>query len=349
MERFECGPIKVLAGVEPARKRPGMYVGDTADGSGMHRMLWWLVQSMIDGDASATYVRVQVDGDELTIEDDGPGLPIDTAPDGRPMVEILFTTLHGMFALTGYPVASALSACLDVEVWRGGRRYRQRFERGVAVTPLWEAGSATRTGTRIRLVPDFTIFDRFPWDLRALSRHARDQAVLHPGLAFLVQGRAFRAPAGLADHARHLGRRHRAIHRDPLHVSGTRDGIGVDAAFLWTDGDRLRTAAFVNQDRVPTGSHRAGLHDGVRDALERLAPDRLRGVYPAAFREVVAPGLVALVRVEVDIARYGDYRRRRLTMPEVRAAVRAVVADGLAAALDADRALLGRLLARMPA
>ena len=351
--------IVVLQGLEAIRRRPGMYVGDV-DVSGLHNMLWEVIDNLVDEHlhGTATYVRVQIDGDTVIAEDDGSGIPVDRIPHEPTISELeaAFTRMSSHFfihrsphqrSFFGLAVANALSASLEVEVWRDGRTYRQRHERGVPRTPVEDIGPTSRTGTRVTFTPDFTVFARHAWDVAAVARRLRSLAALTPGLTLIGPRGACRYPDGLVDHARHLAGSAARLHRDPIHLRGAHDGIEVEAALLWTDRPAARGVGFVN--RQPSrGTHIQGLSAGVRRAFDLLAPDRMKGVYPAAFREVIAPGLLGLVRVVLDDPRFSYGKTRRLVDPEARVAVCEVVGSGLADALAQTPALRDRLLARMP-
>jgi len=365
MEKYDESSIIVLEGLEPVRRRPGMYVGDTEDGSGMHNLLWSVVANSVDEHLAgeASYIRVTFhDDDAVSVEDDGRGIPIGPLPHDpdKTILEAMLTqlfgggpwhstdmraTYHGLGI--GLPVASALSSRLEADVCRDGRRATQDFAAGKAVGPLRDRGPTDRRGTRITFTPDFSILPRRPWSRAHVARRLREIAALSPRLTTILDHRAFRCPAGLADLVRFMGRGQRALHGEPIRVRGTRDDIDVDAALLWTVGPRTRIRGFVGHANVARGTHLHGLGRGLFEAFGALDPARFGTVHRTAFDEVLGPGLIAAVQVTLDDARSGA-RRDDLTNPEVSPAVAAVVSEQLAARLRDDRPLRETLLARMP-
>lgn len=366
MDTYDESSIIVLKGLEAVRRRPGMYVGDTQDGSGMHSMLWSVVANGIDehlaGHASTLRVTFHDDA-AVTVEDDGRGIPIGPLPHdpGKTILEAVMTqlfgggpwhstdtgaTYHGLGI--GLPVASALSSRLEVEICREGRRTAQDFAAGEVVSPLRDLGPTERTGTRITFTPDFSILPRRPWNRAHVARRLREIAALNPRLTTIFDHRAFRCPAGLGDLVRFMGRGQRPLHDEPIRVHGTRDAIGIDAALLWTDGRDPRVRGFVGDARVARGTHLQGLGRGLFEAFSALDPARFGNVHRAALDEVLEPGLIAAIQVTLEDARFGSATHDKLTNPEVLPAVAAVVSEQLAARLRDDRALRETLLARMP-
>jgi len=347
---YDVSTIQVLSFPEAVRRRPGMYLGGT-DATARHHLLWEVVGNAVDEHLAghASYVRVTIAGDAIAVDDDGRGIPAEA-------IEVVLTRMHAGSGFrrdhvhlarsqrgVGIAPVNALCEALTAEVWRDGRWVRQRFARGVPLGPVEDLGPADRTGTRIMLVPDRTIFAPAAWNRLAVARRLRELAALVP-ITTILDHDAFRCPDGLADHARYLARGELA----PLRVRGQRDGIAVEAAVGWTADDRARVRGFVGCAPASRGTHLDGLADGLAAAIASAAPARLAGVHRAALREVLERGLVACVHVMFADPRFGEPTRERLVNPEVRAAVAAVVGDGIAAQLAADRTLAGCLLARLP-
>jgi DNA gyrase subunit B len=334
-----------------------MYIGDTEDGTGMHHMLWEVVANSVDEHLAgqASYLRVSLHDDgAVSVEDDGPGIPIAAL---QPAMTQLFggrgwrsRHVHIGPDLWGVGIAAVngLSSQLQVEFARDGRRHVQDYAAGVARGPIRDLGVTDRTGTRVTFTPDFSLLRRQPWDRPLVARRLREIAALSPSLTAIVDDRAFRCPAGLADLVRFLGRGHRSLHGEPIRMRGTRDNVGVDVALLWTAGPRTRVRGFVGHARPRGGTHLRGLSRGLFGAFVALDPARFATVHRAAFREVLRPGLVAAVHVTLDHPRFGSPCRDQLENPEVMTAVAAVVTSQLAARLREDRSLRDTLLGRMP-
>ncbi len=346
---FEEHEIQVLTFVDAVRKRPGMYFGDVDRGA-MHNLLWELVGNAIDEHRAGfgSFVRVAIDGDAITIEDDGRGIPPEA-------LEIVMTRGHAGSAafrkehvhlrrgLMGVGVAAvnALCAHLEIEVRRDGRRHAQSFARGIALDPVHDVGPCDRTGTRITFVPDFTILAPAAWDRAVISRRLREIAAMTPRLTVILDHHAVRCPDGLVDHVRYLAER--AV--QPFAIAGHCDGIGVEAAIAWTGRERPLIRGYVGMAPA-NGEHVEGLIAGIGDAFVALDP-RLARVDRAALREVIEPGVIALVHVTLEHPRFGNPSRDWLDNPEVAPVTAAIVGEQLHAALAAHE-LGAALLARLP-
>jgi DNA gyrase subunit B len=361
MAEYDASDIKVLTGLEAVRRRPGMYVGDPEDGSGMHQLVWNLVDRAFAAhlDGTVTTIRVQVEGGTVVVEDDGAGIPVHPMPgdDGRPVLEAVFTQLCGGAHLESrwhdwcgfaLPVVNALSTWLEVMVWHGGRTYRQRHERGQACGPISDLGSTTRSGTRITFTPDFTILSRRAWDVAAIASRLHQLAALGRSLTTICQHEVFRSPAGLADHARYLAGDATPLHAEPIHLRGVLPDLEVEVALLWTDASGPRTAGFVNGRPVGEGAHIRGLVGGLRRVFAQITPSRLVGVHRPALDEAVARGRVALVHVVTPYPGLAGYRGDELDSPDVRDAVRSLVSLGLGREVARSAQLRKTLLARLP-
>ncbi|MCW5804405.1 MAG: hypothetical protein KIT31_18690 [Deltaproteobacteria bacterium] len=334
--------ITVIGLPEVVRRRPGMYLGDLANGAGRHRMLWEVVGHAVDEHdrfGTTGHVRITLEGDTATVDTDGRGLPLDE-------VELLAMRMNThpqariprVVHLVGasLALANALSSRFEIEIRRDGRAHVQRYERGLGIGPLEDRGATTRTGTRVTFEPDVTVLLPHPWDVAAIAAHARELAALCAPLTFIVDGEAACYPDGLADHVRHLTRGRRIV--EPLHVRGEVDGIRVEAAIAWVEGDApARLEGHVNFHRC-TGAHVDGLRAGIRRALAR----RL-GRQPTAG---VERGLVAVVHAVLARARFTSERWDACTNAEAGPAVQHVVEEGIDAAAT-SHPTLDALLARL--
>jgi DNA gyrase subunit B len=366
MAEYSTSSIVVLKGLEAIRRRPGMYVGDTADGTGLHHLLWELLGNAVDEHlrGTATRVSVHIDGDTITVEDDGRGVPVEVPPgQDKTALELIFTTMHGgssrwggrphvhlAAGLHGVGVApvTALAERLEVTVWRDGRIHRADFARGEMIGIVRNDGPTTRSGTRVRFTPDFEILTRRPWDAAAIRERLRTLAAFNPRLTLRLHGDTFCTPDGLADYARHLARDDRWLHAEPIRIQGTHADVEVDTALLWTEREGTEVRGFVSQAPTQRGTHMDGFWLGWQRAFASLAPGRLAHVGLSPMREVLGPGLVAVVHAGLYHARWGDPRRDRLVNPEVCLAVAEIVAESLRTQLREQSELLGALLRRLP-
>jgi DNA gyrase subunit B len=242
---------------------------------------------------------------------------------------------------------SALASELDAEVWRDGRHYRLRLSRGHVLGPLEDLGATSRRGTRISFKPDFDILDRAVWNRDAITERLREIAAGHPELTLMLGADAFRCPQGMADHVRHRARGARLLH-EPIRICGTHDGIAIEVALAWTDATCVDATSLVNRWAPRSGSHFDGMSDAMFEAVSRLEPARLAGVYRPAFHEVVDRGLVMAIHLDMRDPQLTSHTRGRLTNPVARDAVAAVVTEPLHAAIASDPWLRHHLFARMP-
>lgn len=352
--------IRVLTGAEAVRKRPGMYFGGT-DGEAVHHLLWEVVGNAIDEHrrGHGTTVRVTFDVDEVTIEDDGRGIPVDPSPKDPTvtLLQLVMTRLHGgsgysrehvhlTSSLSGAGISAVNAVCerFEVEVWRAGRHHAQSYARGVPLGPPRDLGPCSRTGTRVRFVPDPTIFDGI-WNRTSVAARLRTLAAMAPGLTLVCDGEVFRCADGLADRVRYLAG-DRTLPERPIEVHAIDKGLAVSAALAWSDDDRAVTEAYVGMAPA-RGTHLTGFVRGVFGAFSRVEPG-LAKVDRVAFREVIERGLVAVLHVELHDPRFGSPSRSWLTNPEVATVVAAAVRSQLAAALLARRGVLTTLFTRRP-
>ena len=356
---YSCDEIRILTGREVVRKRPGMYFGGT-DREAMHHLIWEVIGNAIDEyrRGHGTTVRVTFNFDEVTIEDDGRGIPVEPSPTAPTVtqLELVMTCLHGgsgysqehvhlASSLRGCGIAAVNAVCerLDIEVWRARRHHVQSYARGVPLGPPRDLGACSRTGTRVRFVPDPTIFDGV-WDPPLVAARLRELAAMAPGLTLVCDGEVFRCLDGLADRVRYLAC-DRTLPERPIEILAIDKGIAVTAAIAWSDDDRAVTEAYVGMAHA-RGTHLTGFVRGVFGAFTRLEPG-LAKVDRVAFREVIERGLVAVLHVQLQDPRFGSPSRSWLTNPEVATVVAAAVRSQLAAALLA-RGVLTTLFTRGP-
>jgi DNA gyrase subunit B len=328
-KEYTADSIQVLDWFEAVRRRPGMFFGDPHDGSGLHRMLCNLIENVREQHAEKKCFHVAVTlhrGGAATVEDDGPGIPVGlvTMPDGEQVscAELLFTSScrSSTDATFTFPWINALSEYLLLEIQRDGATHRLDLRRGKVDSPLRRVGPAARSGTRITMLPDPSIFTSTAFDARKVRDMLREMAFLNPGLRAELtdprgQHEAF-CSRGIDEWVTRLTSDVEAFPSGgPLRFIGVRDGVSVDVALRWTASRETRIHGFANQDRVHAGAHLAGLF-GALDASD-----------------VPRHGLVAVLDVRGDTFQFEGCRRETLVGHDVSAAVCAIVSKGLAGAL----------------
>jgi len=331
--------IQVLTGLEAIRKRPGMYVGNTDDGSGLHHLLWEVVGNVVDLHLArlATELHVDVTADGwVSVGDDGPGFSMDVHPCHQmSALEVAFMTLmasgpskthhHPHVHLTpsmegvGLPVVNALSTRTEVETTRDGKRWAMAFERGQVASPLRDLGPTSMEGTLIRFRPDPTIFKSIEIELDHVRDHLQQVAWLCPLLRVFFQERRVYGRGGLRGWAEQLaGGRPDASFSTEQKV----DDVYVDIALAWS-GDRAPIIhSFVNmQSSRDHGTHVQGLHRAFAACAKEL------GVESKAFSKRIEPGLIAIVHVGLYDPRWGNPSKDQLLSPVAGDVVAKVLGD----------------------
>lgn len=362
---YSCDTIEVLEGLEPVRRRPGMYVGDVHDGTGLHHVLWEVVDNVVDlsVERRANHLRVDLSDGWVEVEDDGPGFPMGHTARGESALELLLGRLHlgskpprqplemGLRRSrpsVGLCVVNALSEELEIETRTAGSVFRQRYRQGRPVDPLTEVGKSDRTGTRIRFRPDPTIFENPALDENIVRARLRELAYLNPSLTIRFGDETSRERGGIAEWVHRIARERGADARHQvIAATAVKDGVLVEVAITWMRHDEADVRSFVSQYGTSEGgTHVEGLWAGLSTAFSAMP--RLAGRAPSesVYREVLGQGLIAVVHVGLEHADYDDRRRQRLTSPEARDAVAAVVAERLRRPTIFDAELVRDVCAR---
>jgi DNA gyrase subunit B len=360
---YTARQIQVLKGLEAVRKRPGMYVGSTAS-RGLHHLVYEVVDNSVD-EAMAGYcteVRVTIHPDDsVTVEDNGRGIPVDIHPtENVPGVELAMTVLHagGKFDKDSYKVSgglhgvgvsvvNALSEWLEVFITRDGRRYHQRYARGIKETELTDLGEGKGRGTEVTFKPDPAIFTELSFNYETLSNRLREMAFLNRGLRILFhdersdngKGRTeeYHYEGGLASFVEYLRGSRQPLHPKIIYFEAKREEAEIELAMQYDDGFTENTHTFVNN----INTHEGGTHlTGFKAALTRTINDygRKNGLFKKAEEGLsgddVREGLTCVLSVKVMEPQFEGQTKTKLGNSEVRGAVEMAVNEHLAIFLE---------------
>ena len=360
---YGANQIQILEGLEAVRKRPGMYIGSTSE-RGLHHLVYEIVDNSVDEALAGycTHIRVIVHPDNsVTVVDDGRGIPVGiNAKAGKPAVEVVFTMLHagGKFGGGGYKVSgglhgvgasvvNALSEYLEVEIFKQGKIYKQRYERGKVCYKLEIAGECDPylTGTQVTFMPDPEVFETTIFDYDTLKQRLRETAFLTKGLKITLtderedptREHCFHYEGGIKEFVSYLNRGKTPLYDDIIYCEGEKDGVLVEVALQHNEGYNESTYSFVNNIVTPEG----GTHmTGFRNALTKTFNDYgrsnklLKDSEQNLTGDDIREGLTAIISIKIGEPQFEGQTKQKLGNSEARGAVESIMTDQLSVYLE---------------
>ena len=368
---YTADSIKVLRGLEAVRTRPGMYIGNTDELSGLHHMVYEVVDNSIDEAIGGYCKHIEIilhkDG-SVSVEDDGRGMPIDIhKEEGISAAEVIMTQLHagakfsqetykisaGLHGV-GVSVVNALSQKLTLRVFKNGTEYEMSFKQGKTVDQLREVGLTSKHGTYVQFLPDPTIFSKIVFDYDTLANRFQELAFLNPGVSISVSdtrtgnvSKTFKSKEGIYGFAKHICGKKEILNSLPLLISGTQNEVQVDCAIFWTKAHTENSLFFTNTIPQPDGgSHVAGLRSALTKSFQSFVREKgTKAQQKVEFTgDDIREGMVCVLSVRVADPQFSSQTKEKLTSSNVRQPVENLVSKATESWLEENPEDSGKII-----
>jgi len=356
---YTAEKIKVMEGLAAVRKRPAMYIGNTAM-EGLHHLVYEVVDNSIDEAMGGFCDRISVTirpDNSVVVEDNGRGIPVDRHKQmKKPAAEVVMTVLHagGKFENSAYKVSgglhgvgvsvvNALSARLELEIWRDGKVWIQSYERGKPTTKLENVGKTKKRGTKITFLPDDEIFETTEFSFDTLSQRLRELSFLNAGVKITIEDERtekrheFQYKGGIVQFVEHLNRNRTAIHRKPVHIQAEKDAVVVDIAFQYNDSYKETIFSFANNINTHEGgSHLIGFKAAMTRTVNNYAVSNnlVKNVKAGLSGDDIREGLAAVISVKLPEPQFEGQTKTKLGNSEIKGMVEVMVNEKLGAFLE---------------